>query len=103
MWVKTDDHRDSLAMELEVVRRAEDMAEGKLKVIKKEEMKSLLGRSPDIGDTLMMLMWFELKAPTSTFEDAIAGHAKAELERRFKEFTHAHFPAMGVDRDTDGY
>lgn len=103
MWVKTDDHRDSLAMELEVVRRAEDMAEGKLKVIKKDEMKSLLGRSPDIGDTLMMLMWFELKAPTSTFEDAIAGHAKAEVERRFKEFTHAHFPVMGADRDQDGY
>jgi hypothetical protein len=103
MWVKADDHRDSLAMELEVVRRAEDMAEGKLKVIKKDDMKSLLGRSPDIGDTLMMLMVFELKAPTSTFEDAIAGHAKAEQERRFKEFTHAHFPVTGVDRDTDGY
>jgi len=103
IWVRTDDHRDSLAMELEVVRRMEDMAEGKLKVIKKDQMKELLGRSPDIGDTVMMLMWFELKAPTSTFEGSIEVKAKEERERQFGERVAANFPIMGKTSDKDGY
>jgi hypothetical protein len=69
--IEVDDHREDFALELEVVRRSEDMAEGKLKVIKKDEMKELIGKSPDFADLLMMHQLLELSPSTDTFERAI--------------------------------
>ena len=54
-------YRVDLSMELEAIRRDEDMAEGKLRVAPKDEVKESLGRSPDLADMLMMRMLGELK------------------------------------------
>ena len=37
------------------------MAEGKLKIAPKEEIKEMIGRSPDFPDVMMMRMIFELR------------------------------------------
>ena len=54
-------YRVELSMELEAMRRVEDLADGKLKVISKDEVKEALGRSPDLADMLMMRMYYELR------------------------------------------
>ncbi len=54
-------HRVDITIELEAVRRYDELAEGKLRIISKEDMKEIIGRSPDFGDTLMMRMYAELK------------------------------------------
>lgn len=35
--------------------------DGKKSVLPKEQVKEVLGRSPDFADTLMMREWFELR------------------------------------------
>ncbi|HVI80408.1 MAG TPA: hypothetical protein VM715_20095, partial [Candidatus Acidoferrum sp.] len=47
--------------ELEHVKRRDPDKDGKLKVLQKDEIKELLGRSPDFADMLMMRMFFELQ------------------------------------------
>jgi hypothetical protein len=103
MHIADDTYREEIVDELAWLRSWKVDKDGPKEIMPKDKIKEGLGRSPDYLDNSIMRMALELKAPTSTFEDAIAGHAKAEQERRFKEFTHAHFPVMGVDRDTDGY
>ena len=39
----------------------------KLKLISKSEVKSNIGRSPDISDMLMMRMYFEVKKKNNTY------------------------------------
>lgn len=46
--------------ELEQIKRKDADKDGKLKIRPKEEIKEILGRSPDLADSLMMRMWFEL-------------------------------------------
>lgn len=79
-------HRDEIALELEVVRRLEDQAEGKLRVIKKEEMKEMIGRSPDRGDMMMMRMVKELGPSTDGFERSIDRTLGREMEKKRKAF-----------------
>lgn len=50
-----------LAADLQQFKRRDPEKSGKLKVTKKEDMKDALGRSPDIGDTLMMRSYFDLR------------------------------------------
>lgn len=52
--------------ELEMLKAADvDADEKKKRIIKKDDMKSILGRSPDYLDTLLMRMYFEI-TPTPT-------------------------------------
>lgn len=92
LYIETNDYRADIAIELEVVRRLEDMAEGKLRVIKKDEMKALLGRSPDLGDLFMMRMDAEIRQSTTIFERSIdqadrrrLKEARAGLRRELDE------------------
>ena len=55
------EHRVDISLELEAIRRKDDMAEGKLKIAPKEEIKEMIGRSPDFPDVMMMRMIFELR------------------------------------------
>lgn len=58
---KTPDYRDVIMEELTALLRQKDVdSDGKLKIIPKEDVKAVLGRSPDIGDTLIYRAWFEL-------------------------------------------
>lgn len=53
-------HRQEICEDLSVLRQKDPDSDGKLKLIRKEDMKRELGRSPDIGDTFLMRAWFEL-------------------------------------------
>lgn len=60
IWIKPGDNRDYIIEELEQVKKDKEETDDKLRVVKKEFVKDMLGRSPDYSDTLMMRMWFEL-------------------------------------------
>lgn len=53
--------REQLAADLQQFKRRDAMKDGKLKIAQKEEMRQALGRSPDIGDTLIMRSYFDLR------------------------------------------
>lgn len=58
---KVSDRRDVIIEELTALLRQKDIdSDGKLKIVPKDEVKLVLGRSPDIGDTLIYRAWFEL-------------------------------------------
>ena len=50
--------RNKIIEELEVVRRSNIDADGKLSIISKKDIKQSIGRSPDYADSLMMRMRF---------------------------------------------
>jgi hypothetical protein len=55
------DIRNDIIQELEVIKRKDyEKNEKKLQVIPKDEIKSIIGRSPDYADAIMMRMIFEL-------------------------------------------
>lgn len=53
--------REMIAEDLQQFKRRDSDREGKLKVVKKEDIKSALGHSPDIGDTICMRSYFDLR------------------------------------------
>lgn len=53
--------REQLAADLQQFKRRDSDRDGKLKAIKKEDIKAALGRSPDVGDTLIMRSYFDLR------------------------------------------
>lgn len=77
---RCSEHRDRMALELEAIRRWEDLAEGRLRINRKEEIKSMLGRSPDIADMMMMRMALELSPVNRLTATGI--HNKARTLRR---------------------
>jgi len=54
-------HRDVVMKELDMIRRRNPDADGKLAVISKEEIHRMHGVSPDYADAIMMRMYFELR------------------------------------------
>lgn len=56
------EYRDLILEELSALLRHKDAdKDGKLQIKPKDEVKIALGRSPDIGDSIIFRMWFELK------------------------------------------
>lgn len=53
--------RENLCQELRVIKRGKPDQDGKKTIIKKQEMKNILGRSPDCADAFMMREFFDLK------------------------------------------
>lgn len=62
VYIESDDSeiRQRIIEELEVIKQKNMDSDMKRGVIPKDEMKELLGRSPDFADTLMMREYFEL-------------------------------------------
>lgn len=60
------DLRETIIEELEQIKKKDPDSDTKLQVVSKEDVKAILGRSPDYSDTLMMRLWFEL-APQLTW------------------------------------
>jgi len=56
--------RESIRQDLSWIKTKNADKDGRLEILTKPEIKEQLGRSPDIGDTLMMRMYFELEHPT---------------------------------------
>jgi hypothetical protein len=63
---------DDLTQELLSVRLKDTDKDNKVTVQSKDEMKKVLGKSPDLSDALMMRMYFEVKNLKSTGRYAIA-------------------------------
>ena len=59
--------KDKLIQELSLVKRKNIDKDGKLQIISKEEIKAMIGRSPDYSDALMMRMYFEYKQARLSF------------------------------------
>lgn len=60
--VEVGEHRDEIIADLTATLQERDMdIEGKKKMVTKEDIKAELGRSPDVGDTMLMRMWWILK------------------------------------------
>lgn len=55
------DMKEQIKEELQVIKRKNADKDGKLQINSKDEMKEILGRSPDFADALMMRMIFELR------------------------------------------
>lgn len=53
--------REYLSQELAQIKRRDSDKDGRLKIVRKEEMKQALGRSPDFADTMIMRAYFELR------------------------------------------
>lgn len=56
---------ETICQELQVIKQKDYDKDGKLAVIPKEQMKKILGRSPDYSDAMMMRMFYELKTVVS--------------------------------------
>lgn len=57
--------KNLLITDLEQIKTKDADKDGKLKIISKEEIKENIGRSPDVGDTFIMRMYFDLQYPNS--------------------------------------
>jgi hypothetical protein len=57
---KVNQFRDVIVQELDMIRRRQPEADGKLAVISKDEIARRHGKSPDYADAIMMRMYFEL-------------------------------------------
>ena len=84
-----ESYRDKIIQELEVIREVNDDPEKPLKIIKKddtsgkESIKSMIGRSPDHADNLMMRMYFELlpkHRSTASVRNAASRHYQRVLQ-----------------------
>ena len=58
--------KQELQEELEQVKRKDADKDGPLAIIEKQEVKRVLGRSPDLSDGMAMRMIFEIRKPNST-------------------------------------
>jgi len=54
-----------LSEELEQVKMTKEIDVNKLDIITKDEVKRIIGRSPDLSDSLMMRMYFEISKTTT--------------------------------------
>lgn len=69
IYVKDDTHKDQIIEELEQIKQKDADKDGKLKLKGKEDVKAMLGRSPDFADALMMRMYFEYGFDFSVFSE----------------------------------
>ena len=60
IWIRTDTGKDKIIEELEQVKREKELTDDKLRVVKKEDVKDMIGRSPDYSDCMSFRMLFEL-------------------------------------------
>ena len=58
--IKVED-KEAIIEELEQIKRKDPDKDVPLAVIRKEDIKEMLGRSPDYGDAIMMRMWFVVR------------------------------------------
>lgn len=60
IWIRPIDYKDEIIEELEQLKKSKELTDDKLDVIKKDEQKEMLGRSPDFLDALSIKMMPEL-------------------------------------------
>lgn len=62
-----NDWKELIIGDLEQIKKKDPDKDGKLAVVPKDEIKELLGRSTDLGDAIMMRMYFELRPKAKPF------------------------------------
>lgn len=82
--VQDENIRELIRQDLGWLKRKDPDSDSKLAIISKDDIKQAIGRSPDIGDTLVMRMWFELNSPTVSQDnhDPIAVILNRKMDRR---------------------
>ena len=70
--IRTDEYRGDIIEDLTAELRAKDVAsDGRKQLRPKADVKEEIGRSPDIGDTLIMRMFFELLSDSTGESDSV--------------------------------
>lgn len=59
IFIDTEKHKSEIIAELEQVKSYKIDSDTKLRVLPKDQIRELIGRSPDFADALMMRMFFE--------------------------------------------
>lgn len=72
--------KELLREDLSVIRQKNQDSDGKLAIISKDEMKEIIGRSPDVSDMMMMRIYFEFKKPKEAMN--IELRARAMINKR---------------------
>ena len=65
--INDEDVQSNVTEELEQVKRKDVDKDGKLSIIPKEQVKQVLGRSPDFSDAMMLRMYYLVKHRTQDF------------------------------------
>jgi phage terminase large subunit len=60
IFINTDDYSEQIIEELEQVKKDKEETDDKLRVVKKDHVKDMIGRSPDFSDAIMMRMYLTL-------------------------------------------
>ncbi len=55
--------KEDLVEELDVIAEIDIDKDGRRKIVKKDDIKKIIGRSPNGADCLAMRCWFELSPP----------------------------------------
>lgn len=80
---KVPDYREQIIEELTALLRTKNAdQDGKLQIKAKDDVKEDIGRSPDVGDTLIFRAWFEL-AREAKNEDTTHGAVSIQLANQF--------------------
>jgi hypothetical protein len=79
--------QDEITEEFAQIRQRDVEKDGKLKIVPKEEVREALGRSPDVGDTFIMRMYFELLkdaagSPNRPYEGSVRDIQRRAVPRR---------------------
>jgi hypothetical protein len=73
------DYRDEIIADLTANLQERDIEkDGKKKMATKEDIKAELGRSPDVGDTFLMRMYWVLKADTKDEDPVKSSHVQQQ-------------------------
>ncbi len=65
--LQVQEYRDEIIEDLTAILKQKDIdSEGKLQLISKDKVKEIIGHSPDVGDTLLMRAFFELRKEASS-------------------------------------
>jgi phage terminase large subunit len=66
----TIDYRDEIIEDLSALLKQKDIdSEGKLTIIPKDDVKAVITRSPDVGDTIIFRMFFEIQRESNLMQE----------------------------------
>jgi len=60
IFIQVDDYSSQIIEELEQVKKDKEETDDKLRVVKKDHVKDMIGRSPDFSDAIMMRMYLPM-------------------------------------------
>lgn len=66
IFIAINDYSDKIIEELEQVKKEREETDDKLRVVKKDHVKDVIGRSPDFSDAIMMRMYLDIR-PTKSW------------------------------------